>query len=115
MRAKLGSIYQRRKKLPDGTTVMLSPWWIKYTRNGQVFRESSGWDKYADAERLLKRRLGEIATGKFAGPGARENHRQPTTRRSPCRLPAPRAPQPAHDREAGEQEPLARLWLYSRR
>jgi len=42
-------------------------WWIKFYRNGQPFRESSHSVNYADAERLLKRRQGEIVTGKFAG------------------------------------------------
>ena len=67
MRAKLGSIYQRTKKQPDGTVRTLPIWWIKYRKDGQVFRESSGSEKHADAERLLRRRLGEIVTGKFAG------------------------------------------------
>ena len=69
MRAKLGSIYRRTKKQRDGTVRTLPIWWIKYRGSGQVFRESSGSEKYADAERLLKRRLGEIATGRFAGLG----------------------------------------------
>src|SRR5262245_45373026 len=68
-RAKFGSIYQRTKKLPDGTVRTLPTWWIKYRKNGQVFSESSGSERYAEAERLLKRRLGEIVTGKFAGFG----------------------------------------------
>lgn len=68
-RPRFGSIYQRTKKLPDGTVVTLSHWWIKYRKNGQVFRESSGNDSFQDAERLLKRRNGEIVTGKFAGLG----------------------------------------------
>ena len=67
MRAKLGSIYQRKKKLPDGTLQTLPTWWIKYYRDGKPFRESSGSEKQADAERLLKKRAGEIATGKFLG------------------------------------------------
>ena len=42
---------------------------MKYYRNGRPFYESSGSDKRQDAERLLKRRQGEIVTGKFAGFG----------------------------------------------
>jgi integrase len=53
---KLGSIYQRGEI-----------YWIKYYRNGQCFRESSHSDSYTEAERLLKRRNGEIVTGRFAG------------------------------------------------
>jgi len=55
-RAKLGSIY------PRGGT-----FWIKYYRNGRCYRESSGSENFADAEQLLKKRAGEIATGKFVG------------------------------------------------
>src|SRR4051812_32519617 len=69
MQAKLGSLYQRKKKLPDGTYKVLPTWWIQYLKNGQVFRESSRSEKGADAERLLKKRVGEIATGKFMGLG----------------------------------------------
>jgi integrase len=69
MRAKLGSIYQRKKRMPDGSQQTLPTWWIKYTKGGQVFRESSGSEKRADAEKLLMRRAGEIATGRFAGLG----------------------------------------------
>jgi integrase len=68
-RPKLGSIYQRKKKQPDGSVITLAPWWIKYYRNGQPFRESSHSEDYAEAERLLKRRQGEIVTGNFAGLG----------------------------------------------
>ena len=39
---------------------------MQYCRNGQRFRESSQSTNRADAERLLKRRFGEIVTGKFA-------------------------------------------------
>jgi len=67
MQAKLGSLYQRKKKLPDGSAQLLPTWWIKYSKNGQIFRESSGSEKRADAEKLLKTRVGEIATGKFVG------------------------------------------------
>jgi integrase len=66
-RPRLGSIYQRRKKLPDGTVKTLPTLWIKYRKNGQVFRESSGSDRQGVAERLLKKRLGDIVSGKFAG------------------------------------------------
>ena len=55
-RPRAGSIY------PRGGT-----YWIKYYRRGQPFRESSHSDSYEEAERLLKRRQGEVVTGKFAG------------------------------------------------
>jgi integrase len=52
----MGSVYKR------GRT-----YWIKYYKDGRPFRESSGSDSQADAERLLKRRQGEIVTGVFSG------------------------------------------------
>lgn len=55
---RIGSIYLR-----GGT------YWIKYYRRGQPFRESSHSDSYEEAERLLKKRQGEVVTGKFAGLG----------------------------------------------
>ena len=56
-------------RIPDGTVQTLPHWWIKYHENGMIFRESSGSEKRDEAERLLKRRLGEIVTGKFVGFG----------------------------------------------
>jgi len=67
---RLGSIYQRKKRLADGSVIELQTWWVKYSKNGQIFRESSGGDKYADAERLLRKRTAEIFGGAFAGPQA---------------------------------------------
>src|SRR5690242_15282467 len=66
---KLGSIYQRTKKLPDGTKIALPTYWIKYYVKGKPVRESSKSERSGDAETLLKRRLGEIVTGKFSGLG----------------------------------------------
>ena len=52
----MGMIYKRGKV-----------WWIKYHRNGKAFRESSKSTKKMVAERLLKRREGDIAQGKIPG------------------------------------------------
>lgn len=52
----MGSIYKR------GNT-----YWIKYYRQGKPYRESTKSEKEADAQRLLKKREGEIADGKFPG------------------------------------------------
>jgi hypothetical protein len=54
-----GSIYQQK------TSAVC---WIKYHRNGKPYRESSHSAKKQDAIDLLKKRLGEIATGNFSGP-----------------------------------------------
>jgi integrase len=53
---KVGSIYQRGKF-----------WWIKYYSKGKPVYESSQSARVEDAERLLKKRLGEMATGAFRG------------------------------------------------
>jgi integrase len=52
----MGSIYKR------GST-----FWIKYYRNGKPYRESSKSDKITKAQKLLKKREGEIAEGKLPG------------------------------------------------
>lgn len=44
-----------------------SIWWIRYSHRGRQIRESSGSSVHDDAVRLLKRRQGDIVTGKFAG------------------------------------------------
>jgi len=54
-----GSVFQRG-----------AVWWVKYYRNGKAYRESSGSDKETDARKLLRKRLGEMAVGRFIGPDA---------------------------------------------
>jgi integrase len=53
---KAGSVYQRN-----------NVWWIKYYSKGQPVYESSHSVRAEDAERLLRKRLGEIATGAYRG------------------------------------------------
>ena len=67
---RFGSIYRRKKKLPDGAEVTLKPWWIQYRVTGKKVRESSKSTRYGDAERLLRQRLREVDTGSYAGPVA---------------------------------------------
>ncbi len=55
-RPKLGSIYLR------GST-----YWIKFYAAGQCFRESAETGDYEEAEKQLKRRQGEVVTGRFGG------------------------------------------------
>lgn len=52
----MGSMYRRGKT-----------WWVQYYRNGRPYRESSKSSKQKDAERLLRKREGEIAEGKVPG------------------------------------------------
>lgn len=52
----MGSIYKRGEI-----------YWIKYYRNGKPYRESSHSDMITKAQKLLKKREGEIADGKLPG------------------------------------------------
>lgn len=54
-----GSVFQR----PDSDV-----WWIKYSRNGKPFRESTKTTDKRKAEKFLRIRLAEISSGTFAGP-----------------------------------------------
>jgi hypothetical protein len=54
---------------PDGTVVQQAVWWVKYYRNGVPIRESTKTDDWEEANRFLKRRNGEVVTGRFRGTG----------------------------------------------
>ena len=54
-----GSVFQLKGR---------STWWIKYYRNGVAVRESAHTDNVKKAEKLLQKRIGEVATGTFLGP-----------------------------------------------
>jgi integrase len=43
-------------------------WWVAYWHRGKEFRETSRSAKKVDADKLLKRRLGEIGRGRLIGP-----------------------------------------------
>jgi integrase len=69
--AKGGEKMKTRRKRGDGSIYLRGRiWWIKYYVNGEAVFESSESDKEGDARKLLKRRLGEIAIGRFIGPDA---------------------------------------------
>lgn len=64
------SIGTQAPKRPRGTGRIYkrgSLWWIKYHRNGKAYRESTGGASKDAAIRLLKKRQGEIAVGRFTG------------------------------------------------
>jgi integrase len=56
MEVEMGNLYKR------GNT-----WWVKYSRNGKTYRESSKSSKKMVAKQLLSRREGEIAEGNVPG------------------------------------------------
>ena len=63
-----GSIFRPKwRDLKTGKLVEASIYWIKYFRNGKPYRESSHSDKITQAEKLLKKRQGEISEGKLPG------------------------------------------------
>ncbi len=59
----MGCIYRRKVKQPDGRVKETPIWWIKYSRNGRPYFESSGSKKHEDAKRLLRLREGDIERG----------------------------------------------------
>src|SRR5215470_15374128 len=66
---------KRRQKRPRGTGSIYqqkesSNWWIRYYRNRKVYRQSAGTTSRRKAERLLQRKIGEIATGNFLEPAS---------------------------------------------
>jgi integrase len=64
----MGCIFKRKwKDKKTGKVVEGDTWWIKYYRNGKPYRESSNSEKISVAQRLLKKREGEISEGKLPG------------------------------------------------
>ena len=47
-------------------------WYLKFYRNGKPVRESSGTDQLKKAEKVLQRRLAEVATDTFVEPADRK-------------------------------------------
>jgi integrase len=45
-----------------------SVYWIAYSHRGKEYRESARTDNETDALKLLKKRIGEVASGKLIGP-----------------------------------------------
>lgn len=54
-----GCVYQR----PDSPV-----WWLKYSRHGKAYRESTKTSDRKKADKMLRNRLAEITTGTFVGP-----------------------------------------------
>ena len=63
-----GRIFRRRKKRPDGSIFEIPVWWIAYYYRGKEYRETSHSTSEVTARRILKKRLGEIGSGKLIGP-----------------------------------------------
>ena len=63
----MGSIYKPKYKDKDGVYQESSVYWIKYYRHGKPYRESSKSDMITKAQKLLKKREGEIEEGRLPG------------------------------------------------
>jgi hypothetical protein len=65
------TIYKPKYRAKNGEMRESRVWWIKYYKHGRPMRETSESEKRAVAERLLRRKLGEIAAGISAPERAR--------------------------------------------
>src|SRR3954469_24678781 len=63
-----GRIFKRKKKRPDGTVFEIPIFWIAYYFRGKEIRESSHSTSEVAARRVLRKRLGEVGSGKLIGP-----------------------------------------------
>lgn len=64
---------EEKSKRPKGTGCVYmragtSVWWIKYSRRGKAYSESSGTTDKKKALQKLRLRIAEISTGSFQGP-----------------------------------------------
>src|SRR5262245_11315528 len=59
----MGSLYKRKKRMPDGSMRELPTIWIKYIQNGRPIRESTGTTKETVARRMLRAREGDVEHG----------------------------------------------------
>ena len=70
-RAKLwgdGRIYRKTRLKADGSTYEEPRWWLQYSVDGQVRRESSGTDDAVKAQRMLDKRVHAIRNGEVLAP-----------------------------------------------
>jgi integrase len=63
-----GNVYQPSYRDRHGERKHVSTYWIVYSVNGRRITENARTDVKAVAKRLLKRRIGEAAIGRRAGP-----------------------------------------------
>ena len=68
----MGTIFRKKRKLDDGTEVETPTWYIQFYVDGKPYRESSHSDVYNTAQKLLKRRISEVETGKLQNPATRK-------------------------------------------
>ncbi len=65
----MGGMYQPTySEKKTGERVTIPTWWIYYNHRGKQIKESTGSTREGVAWKLLKKRHGEIASGKPVGP-----------------------------------------------
>src|SRR5260370_36735424 len=70
-RAKLwgdGRIYRKTRTKADGSTYEEPRWWLQYSVDGEVRRESSGTDDMKTAQRMLDKRVHAARAGEPIAP-----------------------------------------------
>jgi len=59
----MGSLYKRKRTMPDGSVRERPTIWIKYYQGGRAIRESTGTTKETVARRMLRTREGDVERG----------------------------------------------------
>jgi integrase len=65
-----GHIYRPKYKTKDGKLRESRFFWIQFYLNGRVYRQNTKSAKKTVAERVLRKRFGEMEVGQFVGPKA---------------------------------------------
>src|SRR5262245_12767506 len=68
----MGSIFPRGGKPDKNGKLKTGSWYVRYYRNGIAYQETANSTIKADAEALLKKRIGEISLGQFIPPSDRK-------------------------------------------
>lgn len=63
-----GRLYRKVRTKADGTTYTEPIWWLQFSVDGQVRRESSGTDDQAKAQRLLDKKVAAARAGEPIAP-----------------------------------------------
>jgi len=67
----MGCVFPRGGKPDEKGRLRTGSWWIRYYRNGKGYSESADTLVKAQAESLLKKRIGQIGIGEFIPPSDR--------------------------------------------
>src|SRR5260370_16256387 len=96
-RAKLwgdGRIYRKTRTKADGSTYEEPRWWLQYSVDGEVRRESSGTDDMKTAQRMLDKRVHAVRAGEPIAPTRNVRPADLPERFLPAPQPKPDPPTP---------------------